>query len=110
MVKRKQRKTKHRFICIPSDMLIVVDVEDGHCVEITLYVNEQPIRSARLRIDEYTPSEKRMRKMVNEFCQKFVNQKYFTDSEVAGHAKDLSSVTDIYGLRIWKNDRKREWS
>tara|TARA_R110002074_G_scaffold24019_1_gene71982 strand:- start:312 stop:587 length:276 start_codon:yes stop_codon:yes gene_type:complete len=90
-------------------MLIVVNVEERYRVEITLYVDDMPIRNVRMKIDEYIPSEKRLRKMVNEFCQKFVNQKYFADPEIATHAQDLSSVTDIYGLRIWKNDRKREW-
>ena len=88
-------------------MLIVVDVSDGYRVSITLYVKDLNIRSVKKRIDEYTPTPKRMREMVKEFCDKFVNQKYYSDPEVAEHARDLSSVTDIYGLRVWKNSIKK---
>ena len=95
MARRKQRKLKHRFICIPNDMLIVANVEERYRVEIALYVKDMPIRTVKMKIDEHYPTEKRLRKIVNEFCQKFVNQKYYSDPEIAQHAQDPVSYTHL---------------
>ena len=107
MVKRKQKKTKHKFICSPNDMLIVVDTAQAYSIGIVLSINNESIRTIRQKIEVAIPSTKRMREMVKEFCEKFVNQKYYSDPEVAEHAEDISSVTDIYGLKVWKRKIKR---
>ena len=102
MVKKKKKTTKHRFICSPNDMLIVVDVEKSYRISIALYVNEVSVRTVTMRTAESTPTPKKMRQMVNHFCNKFVDQKYYSDPDIAAYARDLSSVTDIYGLRVWR--------
>ena len=102
MVKKKKTPTKHRFICSPNDMLIVVDVEKRYRVSIVLYVNDVCIRRVTMRISESTPTHKKMRELVSNFCNKFTNQKHYSDPDVAEYARDLSTVTDIYGLRVWR--------
>ena len=102
MAKKKKAPTKHRFICSPNDMLIVVNVEKSYYVSIVLYVGDMIVRRVSMRTSESTPSHKKMRDMVNHFCNKFTNQKHYSDPEIAEYARDLSSVTDIYGLRVWR--------
>ena len=83
MARRKQQKTKHRFICSPDNILIVVNIEPFSMIEIILFSDDKAIRVTRHSIEERIPERKKIHELVKNFCQKFVDQQYHTSDIVS---------------------------
>jgi hypothetical protein len=106
----KWNKRVNRYICNPSYLLIVVDFAPGEFIDITLFAEGKPIRSKRTKITEVAIEREELDEMVKEFCTLFVAvKKLYSDKQIAQYARELRSVSNILGLKIWENKYKKKW-
>lgn len=106
----KWNKRVNRYICNPSYMLIVVEFAPGEHIDITLFAEEKPIRSKNTKTTKIEILREELDEMVKEFCTMFVAvKKLYSDEQTAQYARELTSVCNILGLKIWKNKYKKKW-
>ena len=91
-------------------MLILVEFEPVSHVEITIFAEEKSIRTRKTNTKKTEYSREEVDEMVNEFCTIFVAiKRLYTDKQLAQYARELISVCNILGLKVWENKHKKKW-
>jgi len=104
------KKRNNRYICSPSYMLITVEFEPSSYVEIMLFADEKMIKSRKINTKKSEYDREDVDKMVKDFCKTFASmRRMYTDLQLKQYARELSSVYNILGLKIWENKYKKKW-